>query len=251
MSTRSRRGDAVKRGSSRRGSSAPGQAGAGVARASADNAAAGAAAHVADARVSDSAANVAELALGLFLERGFDATPMSLIAKEAGLTKAGVYHHFESKEHLLYVVHKRHLEEQLLPLIDAATVLPDPEQRLRRFLYDYALLMTRDPSHRLLITETRRLAPEHGEVIRDVWRRGLYLVRDAVAELQRRGRARSGIEPTYAAFGAIGMCSWIFNWYDYSRPDTGPEVARTVVGLFLDGLLRESGTAPPDHNRQN
>jgi TetR/AcrR family transcriptional regulator, cholesterol catabolism regulator len=239
MSTRSRRTSAVKSGGSHRGSLARDQARAGAASTSAVTAVAGADARATDARVSDSAVNVAELALGLFLEHGFDATPMSLIAKEAGLTKAGVYHHFESKEHLLYVVHKRHLEEQLLPLIDAAMMLPDPEERLRRFLYDYALLMTRDPSHRLLITETRRLEPEHAEVIRDVWRRGLYLVRDAVAELQRRGKARPGIEPTYAAFGAIGMCSWIFNWYDYRRKETGPEVARTMVSLFLDGLLRE------------
>lgn len=199
-----------------------------------------------EARVSESAANVAELALELFLADGYDGTPMSAIAKQAGLTKAGVYHHFESKEHLLFVVHRRHLEQMLLPLIDAATLLPDPEQRLRRFLFDYALLMTRDPSHRLLITETKRLAPAHAEVIRDAWRKGLNLVRDAVVELQRRGAARTDIEPTYAAFAAIGMCSWIFNWYDYQRRDTGAEVARTMVELFLDGLLRPKSDAAAD-----
>lgn len=196
-----------------------------------------------EAPVTESAAKVAELALQLFLEHGYDATPMSAIAKQAGLTKAGVYHHFESKEHLLFVVHRRHLEEMLLPLIDAATMQPDPEERLRRFLYDYALLMTRDASHRLLITETKRLAPEHAEVIRHVWRRGLYLVRDAVAELQRRGAARPGIEPTYAAFAAIGMCSWIFNWFDYRRRENGPDVAHAMVDLFLGGLLQPKNPA--------
>jgi AcrR family transcriptional regulator len=214
--------------------------------------AAGPASARAEARVTDPGANVAELALQLFLEHGYDATPMSAIAKQAGLTKAGVYHHFESKEHLLFVVHRRHLEELLLPLIDSATMLPDPEERLRRFLYDYALLMTRDASHRLLITETKRLAPEHAEVIRNAWRRGLYLVRDAVVELQRCGAARPGIEPTYAAFAAIGMCSWIFNWFDYRRRENGPDVARAMVELFLGGLLQPmnpAATAAPAGRR--
>ena len=64
----------------------------------------------------DQPSKVAEVALRLFLEHGFDATPMSLVAKHTGLTKAGVYHHFESKEHLLYLVHKSHIDSLLLPL---------------------------------------------------------------------------------------------------------------------------------------
>src|SRR3972149_247654 len=85
--------------------------------------------HAAD-RVQD----VCERALKLFLERGFDNTPMSLIARELGLTKAGVYHHFESKEHLLYVIHKNTVERLLLPIIEQAAQGVEPEGRLGPFL---------------------------------------------------------------------------------------------------------------------
>lgn len=37
----------------------------------------------------------------LFSERGFDETPISLIMSESGLTKAGMYHYFSSKEEIL------------------------------------------------------------------------------------------------------------------------------------------------------
>jgi DNA-binding phage protein len=33
-------------------------------------------------------------ALKLLIERGYDNIPLSLIAKKAGLSKAGLYHHF-------------------------------------------------------------------------------------------------------------------------------------------------------------
>ncbi len=185
----------------------------------------------------DQPSKVAEAALALFLEHGYDATPMSMVARHTGLTKAGVYHHFESKEHLLYVVHKNHIERLLLPMIDEATKVPDPEERLRKFLGDYALLLTRDPSLQVLINETKRLSAEHAEEIRDAWRRGLHLVRDAIADLQSQKRCDPNLDPTYAAFAAIGMCSWICNWFDPSRPQSGPEVARTMVTVFLQGLM--------------
>ena len=142
----------------------------------------------------EQASKVADVALELFLEHGYDATPMSLVATHCGLTKAGIYHHFESKEELLYYLHKRHIDCLLLPMLDAADRIADPEQRLRSFLGDYATLLTRDPSLRLLINETKRLSPPHVEEIRDAWRRGLHLVRDAVAE--RAKAASRALQPT-------------------------------------------------------
>ncbi len=180
---------------------------------------------------------VADVALELFLKHGFDATPMSAVAKQCGLTKAGVYHHFESKEHLLYFLHKRHIDCLLLPMIEEASGIADPETRLRSFLTSYALLLTHDPTPRLLISETKRLSPEHTEEIRDAWRRGLHLVRDAITELKDQNRCDPALDSTYSAFAAIGMCSWICNWFDHTKPESGSEVAATMVSVFLNGLL--------------
>jgi len=178
-----------------------------------------------------------KVALDLFLERGYDNTPMSLIAKRLRLTKAGVYHHFESKEHLLYVIHRRNIEELLLPVIEKSERAGDAEAQLRTFVLELSKLLTRDASARVLIGEAKRLAPRHFAEIRDTWRRGFELVRGALAELKREKRCRANLNPTYAAFAAIGMCSWISYWYDHSRPASGNEVASTMVEVFLRGVL--------------
>lgn len=185
---------------------------------------------------------VADVALELFLKHGYDATPMSLVARECGLTKAGIYHHFASKEELLYFLHKRHIDCLLLPMIEEASRIAGPEIRLRKFLSDYAMLLTRDPTPRLLINETKRLSPEHTEEIRAAWQRGLHLVRNAIIELKDQKRCHQDLDPTYSAFAAIGMCSWICNWFDHARPETGPEVAATMVNVFLQGLLLRATT---------
>jgi AcrR family transcriptional regulator len=180
-----------------------------------------------------------ETVTSLVLKLGYDNTPMSLIAEKLGLTKAGVYHHVESKEDLLYSIHCRAVDRLFLPIIEQAESENDPEKRLRIFLFEYARLMTRDPSARVFITEARRLAPKRYAEIRAVWRRGFVLMRDALKALQASGRCRRELDPTYMAFAALGMCSWIFYWFDYARQETGDAVAKTMCEVFISGVLTQ------------
>jgi len=180
---------------------------------------------------------VSEQLTELILERGYDNTPMSVIAKALGMTKAGIYHHIETKEDLLYAVHRRAIDQMLLPVIERAELVPEPEAKLRLFLFEYAHLMTRDPAARVLINEAHRLSPERFEEIRGMWRRGYHLVRDSIAALQETGRCRSDINPGHAAFAALGMCSWILYWFDYTRPSAGNEIAATMCSIFMSGVL--------------
>lgn len=190
--------------------------------------------------LSERAEEALAVALKLFTERGYDNTPMSVVADALGLTKAGVYHHFESKEHLLYLVHKRTLEKQLVPLIAAAEGESDPVKRIGDFLIAYVELLAHDPGAGMLINESRRLAPEHLAEIRAIWRRGFQMLRDGIAAMQMAGLCRTGVDPSTAAFGAIGMTSWVIHWFDPARPETAGAVARQLSGLFLAGILKDS-----------
>jgi AcrR family transcriptional regulator len=182
---------------------------------------------------------VVEVALKLFLERGYDNTPMSLLAKRLGLTKAGIYHHFASKEDLLFLVHKTAMERGLKSVFEAAAQESDAERRLRVFLYEHARMLALDPTAMLMIREARRLSPKHLQDIKKTWRRGFDLVRDAIAELQQQRRCRGDVEATFAAFAGIGMASWIAYWFDPTRPESAEVVARTMTDIFIGGLLAE------------
>jgi AcrR family transcriptional regulator len=48
----------------------------------------------------DTKQRIIKTALRVFLKKGYDRASMKEIAEGAGVTKGGVYHHFESKEHL-------------------------------------------------------------------------------------------------------------------------------------------------------
>lgn len=178
------------------------------------------------------------VAMALFLARGYDATPLSAIAAKLGITKAGLYHHFASKEQLLFDLHLDMMKERLIPIIERAEAEPDPVLRLERYLREYAELMGSDPAIRLLIEESKRLTPEHYQAIRAVWRRGFGVMRRSIEELQRAGLCDPTIHPVYSAFAAIGMCSWTLYWFDPDRRDALPAVAGDFTRIFMRGIGR-------------
>ena len=179
-----------------------------------------------------------EKALSLFMEAGYDHTPMSRLARELNLTKAGLYHYFGSKQELLFLIHEHYLKRDFIPIIEAAEEIADPQELITYFLRNYAKLIAKDAAGRVLIHEVKSLKPEHRRRIIDVWKRAFELIRDAIKEMERSGRAKR-LNPAYATFAAIGMCSWITYWFDYSRSESAEELAESLVEIFFKGLSTE------------
>src|SRR5437899_12603137 len=75
-----------------------------------------------DARRADMYRTIAQL----FRDRGFDATSVGDIARALGLTKAGLYHHFESKEALLFEIMMFGLDKVRDEVILPVRMIRDP-----------------------------------------------------------------------------------------------------------------------------
>lgn len=179
-----------------------------------------------------------EKALSLFMEAGYDYTPMSRLARELNMTKAGLYHYFGSKQELLFLIHEHCLKRDFIPIIEAAEKIADPQELIAFFMRSYTKLIAKDATGRILIHEVRRLKPEHRRRIIKVWKRAFDLIRDAIIEMEESGRAKS-MNSAYATFTIIGMCSWVFYWFDYSRSESAQELADSLVEIFFKGISTE------------
>ncbi|MCZ0753972.1 TetR/AcrR family transcriptional regulator [Anoxybacillus sp. J5B_2022] len=60
-----------------------------------------------------------EKAMKLFAEKGYHATSIQDIVEAWGISKGAFYHHFSSKEELMFEIVKYHLEKLLTPFMDA------------------------------------------------------------------------------------------------------------------------------------
>ena len=191
----------------------------------------------------DRKSEICQKALDLFIKKGYDATPMSMIAKVLGMSKANLYYYFSSKEDLLYQIHLDDLKRRFIPIIEEAERLRDPEDRVVLFLRKFTLMCTSSPASRVLVHEIRSLNEVHYYEITSIWRRAYKVVCGAIKELQDSGRARK-LRESFLTFLGTGMVFWIVYWFDYSRQANAEELAETLVQTFLNGLLYSANEKP-------
>ena len=186
---------------------------------------------------------ICEKAMELFCERGYDNTPMSHIAKALGASKAILYHYFANKEELLFFIIDYQMEEKLSPILDHAAAIADPEERLRYFIKNYTLLLVGDRQSRIVLHEAHRLDPQHSKIIKARHLRVYQLIHDAIAQMESQGKIKAP-NKAFTTFAAIGMCSWIFYWFDYERKEMGDQLSETFADLFFNGILNAHRDAP-------
>ncbi|OWT80376.1 MULTISPECIES: TetR/AcrR family transcriptional regulator [unclassified Achromobacter] len=73
-------------------------------------------------------------AFELFSRRGYAATTLAEIARNAGTTAPNLYVYFDSKLHIVYEIYEPWLLRQLDELAQAVMKLRDPRSRLRRLV---------------------------------------------------------------------------------------------------------------------
>ena len=176
----------------------------------------------------------------LFRDRGFDATSVSDVARALGLTKAGLYHHFESKEALLFEIMMFGLDKVRDEVLVPIRAIRDPEERLRQLIARHARIATRGQgavAH--LGDEIRSLPPSARREIEQRQRIYLDLLRRTLAELKAKRKLQ--IDPTVAAFSIIGMILWLPRWFRQNGRLSQEQVADTIAAMALGGVLRERG----------
>ncbi len=81
--------------------------------------------------------NILEAALQVFGERGFEATTISAIAKEADISDATFYEYFDSKEEVLFSIPEIYTRRELERMQEIARYIHSPTEKLRVIIQGY------------------------------------------------------------------------------------------------------------------
>lgn len=182
-------------------------------------------------------ARMCRTAAQLFRDRGYDATSVSDVARALGMTKAGLYHHFDSKEALLFEIMMYGLERVRDEVIVPVRTVRDPEERLRQLIVRHARIATRGHgaiAH--LGDEIRALPASARRQVEQRMRIYFDLIRDTLTELKAAGRLRD-VDPTVAAFSLLGMILWLPRWFRVGGRLDQASVANDIASFALGGLL--------------
>ena len=185
----------------------------------------------------DKAAAVMAAAGRVFAERGYEGATMADVARAAGFSKAGVYHYFASKEHLLHGLLKTSLAQVVDDLARADPGrFAEPGERMAALVEAYVRSFT----SRLRVVTPLLLRLD---LLRPDWR-------DEVKALERRivtrfAEAAEGmgrpLSPRAMAFLILGAANWTYYWYDPDGDVTVEELARGAAALFTREVSRRPG----------
>ena len=190
-------------------------------------------------------AEICRTAAQIFQERGYDATSVSDIARALGITKAGLYHYFESKEALLFEITAYGLDRVRDDVILQVRGIRDPEERLRELVIRHANIATHGRGAvAQLVDEVRALPPASRKQVEERMRAYFDLVRDTLRELQAAGRLRK-VDPTVATFGLIGTILWLPRWFRQNGRLSQEAVAKEIANIALGGLLEPTASRRP------
>jgi AcrR family transcriptional regulator len=182
----------------------------------------------------NSATNIRDVALAAFYELGYHGTSVREVAKRAGMSVAGMYHHFPSKQQLLVELVGGFMDDLLVDLEKALSAASDdPVERLRAAVRAHVLFHTRrqaegfvgnaevrslEPEARAMIVEKRNAEQQvFDRIIRDGIRAGVFRVQHE----KLTGR------------GIVTMCTAVLSWFVPGAGLSANQVADSYADLCL------------------
>jgi AcrR family transcriptional regulator len=181
--------------------------------------------------------DILDVAMKLFLEKGYSATSTADVCAGAGISKPTLYYYFTNKRHLFFSCHMRSIGKDLRPYIEKAAAIKDPKERLAFMMREFTRMICLNPELKILIHETMSIRDQYFDEIRKPWKQHYILLRDTIQELQSSGKLSSLVEPSRAALLLLGMITWITFWFDHSRQDQIDSIAEAAVYQGFYGLF--------------
>jgi AcrR family transcriptional regulator len=176
----------------------------------------------------------------LFAMKGFGATSLDDIAEQLGVTKGALYYHIKNKEEILRLIYLTVLtasEEPLARIVEAD--LPPAEKLSHAIAHHATVAADRSPAMTVFYREQPHLTGPFAKEI--ILRKKAYeaYFRRIIVEGQAKGVFTREIDPKIAAFGILGMCNWLSQWYKADGSFTAQQIAAMfaqIVGSGLEGL---------------
>lgn len=189
-----------------------------------------------DTRFDRQLARVLEHAARIFCEKGYAGASMRDLSRASGMSLAGLYHYFESKEELLYLIQKHTFETIIENLRERLATSTDPEERVRIFVENHLeYFLANKEAMKVLTHEDETLKNGRGAEVRAIKREYYRICFDLLEDLKRnQGLQFSG---RLAVLSLFGMINWFYTWHNPRVDANAKALAEEMSGIFLYGVL--------------
>lgn len=184
-----------------------------------------------DRRLGEILAHATEV----FCEKGYEGASMRDLSRATGMSLAGLYHYFGSKERLLFLIQENTFTTIVERLKARLEGVSDAEQRIRIFIQNHLEYFVANQSGlKVLSHEDEALKNGFGSKIAAI-KREYYRICVGLMEDLKHAR-KLDFNARTAVMSLFGMINWIYTWYN-PRVDGGAELLAQEMGdFFLRGV---------------
>src|SRR5947199_7831655 len=172
----------------------------------------------------------------VFCKKGYEGASMRDLSRESGMSLAGLYYYFESKERLLYLIQKHTFSTIVQRLKSRLENVSDAEQRVRIFILNHLeYFLANQAAMKVLSHEDEALKNGFGAEVAAIKREYYRICVGLLDDLKRE----RGFQFTtrLAVLSLFGMMNWIYTWHKPRVDADADSIAGEMGDLFLRGVM--------------
>jgi AcrR family transcriptional regulator len=181
-------------------------------------------------------AEIVTHATEVFCEKGYEGASMRDLSRASGMSLAGLYYYFESKERLLFLIQKHTFATVVQRLKAGLVGVTDPEEKIRIFILNHLeYFLANRAAMKVLSHEADALndgfASELAAVKREYYRICVGLLEELKENCGLQFSTR------IAVLSLFGMMNWIYTWHNPRIDADAEHIANEMGNVFLRGVM--------------
>src|ERR1700688_200753 len=178
-------------------------------------------------------------ATDVFCKKGYEGASMRDLSRASGMSLAGMYYYFQSKERLLFLIQKHTFTTIVQGLKERIEGVTDPEQKIRIFILNHLENFLANPaSMKVLSHEAEALKNGFASEVAAIKREYYRICVGLLDELKRdRGLQFS---TRIAVLSLFGMMNWIYTWHNPRVDADADHIAGEMGDILLRGVMNGS-----------
>ncbi|MBE1293288.1 MAG: TetR family transcriptional regulator [Rhodobacteraceae bacterium] len=182
-------------------------------------------------------ARILKSAARVFAEQGYDRASMSVLAKECGISKANIYHYYDSKDALLFDVLDTYLKALRDRICDLDLRGLDGKAQLRATVREILLAYQgADDEHRVQSTGMRALPEDQQQVLRGYQRDLVNHMSRVIAASAEGVFDNDPVRLRETTMSVFGMLNWYYMWQHGADSEARERYADLATDLVLGGV---------------
>jgi TetR/AcrR family transcriptional regulator, cholesterol catabolism regulator len=178
-------------------------------------------------------------ATGVFCKKGYEGASMRDLSRASGMSLAGLYYYFESKERLLFLIQKHTFSTIVERLKARLAGVGDPEEQIRIFILNHLeYFLANQQAMKVLSHEADALKNGFASEVTAIKREYYRICVGLLDELKRERGLQCSTR--IAVLSLFGMMNWIYTWHNPRVDADAEQLAREMSDIFLRGVVAGS-----------